>query len=399
VSGPFIDDVAEHAMAALRQDDPDKALTALTEALDKSPDRVDLLNALAVTHLRMGESIKALEVLERAEAIAYDRRDETAAMMMPQITLTKAAAAEDAQRPAVAEAAYRELLAHEEGNPRARSGLAYLLLAWGRTQDGIDELRTYLEHEADEPQFLGATKDFLAAVRSVLDDDVHPKEFVAAHRGSYVQFFDEHAEKLVAEGWIAEAARMHRTPNGDVVHSVPEGARPYAAIRVDLVNPETHQPGLVGDRPVVVALANYEPLARGTMLLSWPARDFDYPAWISTQAPWNHLPITIRFEDPEADAVSLLDGVIETWYTAGFNGDFGSADRGRFHEVTDIAEVEPGVAQVHVDCGRAEAEAVVDLLRRFDRLHDEERIASVLIGRGYVPVGADPDNEADAAYD
>ena len=101
------------------------------------------------------------------------------------------------------------------------------------------------------------------------------------------------------------------------------------------------------------------------------------------------------------DAVALFDRVIGDWYTAGFDGAFGDSERGRLHEITDILSPEAGVAMVQVDCGRAEADAIPDLLRRLDKLHDEHRIASVLVGRGFVPTGADPDNEREreAAYD
>lgn len=400
MSGPFIDDVAERAMAALRKNEPEEALGTLQRALERQPDRMDLLNALAVTQVQLGQSPEALQTIARAEAVAYEKRDETAAMLMPQITLTKAAAAEDALRPAVAEAAYRELLTHEEYNPRARSGLGYLLLSWGRTAEGLAELETYLEHAADEPQYLEVTAELVAAVRKVRDDDVHPKEFIAAHQGMYVSEFDEVANKLTADGgWIAEAARMHRDDDGDVVNTIPEGARPYAAVRVDLVNMATYQPGMVGDQPLVVALAGHEVLARTPVLLSWPARDLDYPAWISTQCPWNHLPLAIRFEETDIDAVAVFDEPVGAWYTAGFDGAFGDSERGRLHEITDIQSPEPGVALVQVDCGRASTEAIPDLLRRLDKLHDRHRIQSVLIGRGFVPTGADPDNEAEPDYD
>ncbi len=399
MSGPFIDDVAERAMAALRANDPDKALVSLQAALERHPERLDLLNALAVTQVQLGQSPEALVTLARAKAVAYEKRDETSAMMMPQITLTEAAAAEDALRPEIAEAAYRELLEHEEGNPRARSGLGYLLLSWGRTQEGLAELGTYLEHEADEPQYIEVSAELRSGVKKVLDDDVHPKEFISAHRGMYVQEFDQVADKLTAEGWIAEAARMHKDDAGNVVNTIPDGARPYAAVRVDLVDMSTYQPGMVGDQPLIVALADHEVLARTPVLLSWPARDYDYPVWVSTQAPWNHLPISIRFDEEGIDAVAVFDEVIGDWYTAGFDGAFGDSDRGRLHEITDIQSPEPGVALVQVDCGRAELDAIPDLLRRLDKLHDEYRIASVLIGRGFVPMEADPDNDADAAYD
>ena len=375
---------ADRAMDALRRGDADQARSALIEALAEGPDRIDLLHALAITELRLGDPRAALEAISRAELLADAQRDEGAAMMMPQIMLAKAAAAEDIGRPAMAEVAYRELLEHEPDNPRSAAGLAHLLLAWGRLDEGMTRLDAYLEASADEPQFLDAARGFLDALRRFRRDDVHPRELLNAHRGAYVEFFDENADRLEQEGWIAEAAHMHRDEQGRVVPVIPEGARPYAGVRVDLVNPATSQPGRVGPEPMMVALAGYEALAQAPVLVDWPAGDVPYPVWVSTQAPWNHLPIQIRFAEP-IDADEAADPTIGDWYGAGFNGAFGTPERGRLHEISDPEIPTAGTVIYYVDCGRAEVRAVEDLMNRLAVLHGTHALAALLIGRGHPP--------------
>ncbi|MBK9370442.1 MAG: hypothetical protein IPN01_29815 [Deltaproteobacteria bacterium] len=52
---------------------------------------------------------------------------------------------------------------------------------------------------------------------------------------------------------------MRRAPDGRLVPSILDGARPYAGVRVDLVDPSTGRAGQVGDQPMVVAVAGLEP--------------------------------------------------------------------------------------------------------------------------------------------
>jgi len=105
--------------------------------------------------------------------------------------------------------------------------------------------------------------------------------------------------------------------------------------------------------------------------------------WVSSQCPWDQLPIAIRFD--EGDPVAQADPTIGDWYTAGFDGAFGSTDRGRFHYISDAQAVDERTVLYHVDCGRAEHNCVEDLLKRLDVLSGKHPIAAVLIGRGFVP--------------
>jgi len=379
------DEVADKALRALRAEDPRAARAALERILEEAPERLDVLHALAVTLLRMGEAGPAMARLEQAEHQARERADETAAALMGAILLTRAAAAEDLYLPGLAEESYREVMEHEEGNPRAAQGLAYLLLAWGRGDHGTAVLDAYIQAALDEAPALAGNRAYVDAWRRFHTDDVHPRMLIEAHRGGYVEFFDHHATAMAEKGWVAEAARMRRDEQGQVVPVIPEGARPYAAVRIDLVDPATGQGGQVGDQPMVVALSGFEPLARAPGLLRWPERDFAFPVWVSTQCPWDQLPVQVALAAPSAATVEALDAVIGDWYTAGFEGGFGASDQGRFHYISDPEMPADGVFVWNVDCGRAEPTAVDDLLKRLAVLHERVGLRQVVLGRGFVP--------------
>ena len=180
----FVDPIAEDAMKVLRGDDPAAAARKLTEMLQQNPERIDLIHALAVTELRMGEAESAWALTIEGERIANQRQDAVAGTVMPQLMLVRAAACEDRYDPGGAETAFKALLDREPFNPRARSGLAHLYLGWGRLDDAIQELRGYLDDGADEQQYIEAQQMLVDAVRKVIADDIHPKEWLEAHRGA-----------------------------------------------------------------------------------------------------------------------------------------------------------------------------------------------------------------------
>lgn len=381
----FNDQVAERTMRALKSEDPEAARAALERIVADHPDRLDVQHALAVTELRLGHAGPALQRLQAIEEQARARGDEASLAVMGQVVLARAAACEDLYAPDRAEDAYRTVMAHEEGNPRAVQGLAYLLFSWGRGEEGAAVLKEYIDGGHDEQAAIEGNRHFLTAWTRLHEDDVHPRMFLEAHRGSYVEFFDHHALRMADQGWIAEAARMRRDEAGNVVNVIPDGARPYAAVRVDLVDPRSGQPGMIGDQPMVVALAGFEPLARAAALTRWPERDHPFPVWVSTQCPWDQLSVQVKLSAPSREAVEALDAVIGDWYSAGFEGAFGTADRGRFHYISDPELQTHDVLSYDVDCGRAELTAVTDLLKRLSVLHDRVGIGGVLLGRGYVP--------------
>ena len=382
------DVLAERALKILNEGDPRDARKLLLEAVEAAPDRADLLHALAVVQLQLGESEQGFRLVQEAiaraeEQLADPARRDQAATMLEGFLLTAAAACEDLGDAANAVGAYQRVLQLNPGQPRARGGMAYALLAWGLLDEGCKELATYIEEDRDEDPFIEGAKSLLENIQKFRREDNHPREFLAAHQGSYKSMFDHYAAEQEKLGWIAEAARMKRAPDGRVVPSIPEGARPYAGVRVDLVDPQTGQVGQVGDQPMVVALADYQPLARTNILFAW--RDLPFDLRVSSQAPWDQLPILFALKSPGKAAINAMDQLVGDWYSAGFEGAFGHSDSGRFHYVSD-PEVQPDyrVVVYHFDLGRADLRAIDDLIRRLTVFHDRYALEKVIIGRGYL---------------
>ena len=375
------EELARKAIAAAQQGNPKEARAALQEALAQNPERLDLRHALTVTHLQLGEPLLALESNQELYEMAMEVADEAALALMAQIVLTRAAIYEDLAQPGEAEAAYREVLSNEADHPSAQQGLGYLLLGWGRTDEGLQQLQALADNEGEDPEVREATRKFIEAMAKFKSNDVHPKNFLQAHEESYVEFFDFHADQMTAKGWYAEAARMRR--DGDrIVPVIPDGARPYAAMRLDLVDPQTGQPGLVGEEPMIVAIDGYEALGHAPVLFQAPP-DQPFRVWISSQCPWNNLSIQIRFHDRGAQEAA--DGVIGDWYRAGFDGEFGTKDKGRFHTISEPVALSADTLAYEVDCGRADVRCVESLLQRLTVLHSSRPIRDVVLGRGFLP--------------
>lgn len=384
--------LAEKAMRVLNEGDPREARKLLLEATQLAPERPDLMNALGIVHLQLGEPeigrqliVEAIGLAERAGFEEPEKRDQLR-MMVESFQLGLAAASEDLDEPAEAKHAYDQILGSNPGHPRARAGRAHLYLAWGQVEAGLAELRAYIQEDRDENTFIDGASAMANAVDQFRKDDIHPHEILVAHRGSYVDFFDHHAREQQAKGWIAEAARMKRAPDGKIVPMLADGARPYAAVRVDLVNPATSEVGQIGDQPMVVALANYQALARAPVVFDTPGHPF--PVGISTQTPWDQLPIAVLFagSDAAGSALDALDAVIGDWYMRGWDGEFGSKDGHRLHYISDPEPRRGGRGVVYnVDMGRSRLDAIDDLMRRLEVLHGQHPIAKVVIGRGHLP--------------
>lgn len=381
--------LAEQALKQLDQGDPRAAREMLLRAVEAAPDRVDLLHALGVVHLQLGEPELAVRLIEeavsRVDALVLSRlpaeRPHFTAMR-DGFRLGLAAAHEDLDAPSAAESLYRRILSDSPGHPRARQALAHLLLALGRTPEGLAELEAYLAEGTDSPDFLAGARAYAEDVARFVRHNIQPREFLVAHRESYVEMFNHYAEEQERLGWVAEAARMTRNADGRVVPNIPEGARPYAAVRVDLVNPNTSQVGQVGDQPMVVALAEYQPLSQAPT--TFGVGGVPFALLISSQCPWDQLPISILFA--AGGGVEALDPLIGDWYHAGFEGAFGTREAQRFHYISDPDVKRGGRGVTYtVDLGRSRVEALDDLLRRLVGFHAEHPIRTVLVGRGYLP--------------
>lgn len=379
--------LAEQALRVLNEGDPREARKLLMQAVEAAPHRADLLNALGVVQLQLGEPELGRPLIEQAVQVATmqladPKLKDAASTMIDSFLLSLAAASEDMDDPAGAREAYQRILARTPGQPRARMSLAHLLLALGELDAASKELAVYIEEDRDDNEYVDAAKQLLAQLDQFRSKAITPREFLLAHQGAYTEFFDEHAEEQGKLGWIAEAARMKRAPDGRIVPMIAEGARPYAAVRVDLVNPKTSEIGQVGDQPMVVALADYPVLARAPIVVELLYAPI--PTFFSSQAPWDQLPIHVLFESK--GALDALDGLMGDWYMAGWDGAFGTRDGGRLHYISDPDPKRDGRGVTyHVDCGRARVDAIDDLLRRLEGLHSQFRIARVLIGRGFLP--------------
>ncbi len=376
-----LDQCVRAAMEALNGGDPDSARKHLHAALEIDPARPDLLHALGALELQRGAPGEARPLVMRALDLLASGAVPEAAAMKPHFQLSLATIAEAEDKPAEAEAAYRAVLAEDSRHGEALAGLGRLQLASGAIDAGLATLQVGLSvvsegGSAPEADGMRAFIDAVVAFR-----ERHPRALLEAHRDRYCAFFDHHANQMAEKGWIAEAARMRRAPDGGIEPDIPQDARPYAATRIDLVDPATGQGGLVGDQPMLVALPGLEPLVRAPVLFPWPEQPFE--VLVSTQCPWDHLPVQVMLES--GDPVELVDPVVGTWYTLGFEGRFGSAQAGRFHFVSPPdRRSETGVVYV-LDLGRASFEAVDDLLARLADLHAQHPIRRVILGRGHLP--------------
>ena len=330
---------------------------------------------MAVILLQLGRPGEALPHLESALELAWEANVPGA--FLAHIHTALAAAHEDLDHPGRALEIYDKLY-DIDARHEARSSHAHLLLGMGRTDEGIEELGRYLELADVADEFKEAASSFM---KDVVDfrDDCDPRELLGAHRGGYVEFFDAKAAEMAEQGWIAEPARMTRAPDGRLLPVIPEGARPYAAVRVDLASPEGGA-GQIGDQPMIVALAGFETLAQAPV--SFLDKTQPFPIWIASQCPWDQMPITVVVG--RGDAEELVEPIVAEWYTAGFNGAFGSAELGRFHYISDPEPTHDGRGvRFHVDLGRAELRCIDALIDALVPVHSVHGVDKLLFGRGH----------------
>lgn len=226
-----------------------------------------------------------------------------------------------------------------------------------------------------------AARAVVDASRALLDSEEDPSVFLRAHQGSYKAYFDEVAGEQ--PGWYAEAARMHKADNGEIKPILPQGARPYAMSRVDLVDPSSGEVASIysDTEPMIVSVEGLEPLAQLPIMFPW--RGWSFETWVCSQCPWHWLTVTVQFRDRVPE--EALDTVIADWYLAGYNGDFGDKDAGRFHYVTSPIPYGSTTVSYTVDLGRARYEAIEALLKRLTVLHERHPIRRVLLGQGHLP--------------
>ena len=378
-----VEAIVGQAMEALSKGDPQRARELFGQAQRQAGDRPDLLHAIGAVELQLGAPGEARQPVERALALLEGQQDPQAVEMRAHFTLTLGAIEEAQDRPAAAMEAFDRVLRNRPGDFQAQSARATLQLALGEIEPALLALKRLTAPQPAQTEAASTERaklgEFVRCLERWLQSHEHPRSLLEAHREGYCRFFDHHASQMAEKGWIAEAARMKRDQDGNVVLDLPQDARPYAGVRVDLVDPASGQAGQVGDQPMIVAKPGYQPLASTPVLLPWPNRPF--PTYISTQAPWDQLPIQILLEG--GDPLQLLDPVMGQWFSAGFNGAFGAKDQGRFHYISD-PELRDNAAVYHVDLGRARLEAVDDLLQRLGELHALHPLRRLILGRGHL---------------
>lgn len=376
--------LAQEALQLLEQGDFHEARRLLRLALDGAPGRPDLLHALAFVEKRAGEPAAAralaLEALNRLTAFSGADAD----TLRASVVLTLASIFKDLDEPGEALAAYDRVLTLHPSHPDARSGMGFLFLALGRMREGLDQLERLGRESLATDEATEACRQYVeAATRWQAQPSPDARRFLQAHQGVYSGFFTHCEKQVAARGWLAEKELTRRGSNGELVSVVPEGARAYARVRLDLVDPSTGQGGLVGEEPVPAALAGYEALARSPCLLPWPS-PLPFEVWISTVCPWNDLPIQV--ETVGADPLLAVDPVVGAWYQAGFDGAFGAGGKGFFHRISE-PEVRHGHGLAYnVDMGRAGVGAIEDLVARLVALHGTSPLKAVVLGQGFLPL-------------
>ena len=377
-----MDTIAEKAIAAMHMEDTGEAMNAVSRLVAEAPERLDLRHSLATLFLRAGNYPAARETVEEALRMLAAAPPDTASTLRAPLLLLLANAQEEMALPREAEQSYLQLLDQEPGHSYARLRYGYLLVAWGRAREGVEIFEDYAARGEDDPDSLQAHRSLAEGIRAFMDSDTSPENFLRAHMECYVEEFDLLAAKMESQGWHAEAARMTRAEDGSLRPVIAEGARPYAGIRVDLVNPETMQPGRIGEAPLLVGLQGHEALAQLPVVTEWPG-GHPFPVYVSSQCPWNNLSIQIRMI---GDPGERADGAVGAWYEEGFNGAFGTGTKGMLHEISEPVFPGPSCVAYYVDCGRAGLSAVDDLLARLGILHASHPLAAVLLGNGQLPM-------------
>jgi len=381
--------VEEHARAGIEAINDKRFTDAIGHfeaALREEPDRPDMTNALGMAHLHRGDAGNAITHLERAVELAEPYESDEHQDMKRHFHSGLAAAYSLMDRVGDSVRVLRGMVERWPSDLEAHLQLGQTLLASCQLDEALE---AYSAATAVVDKEGGAAIAALSGAIAAWRESEEPaKIFLEAHAQSYADYFDEVAKEQEEQGWYAEAARMSKV-GGEVVPVVADGARPYALTRVDLVNPADGTVSSVysDKEPMIVAVDGLDPLAHMAVMLPWDA-GYPFDVWVCTRSPWHWLPITIQVQNAalgELALVETIDALIGDWYLAGYNGEFGTGDRGRFHYITDPDTIGGRAVSYTVDLGRADFAAVSALLRRLAVLHDSTPIDRVLLGQGRLP--------------
>jgi tetratricopeptide (TPR) repeat protein len=382
-----LDEHARAGIAAINEHRYDDAIASFQKALAIDDSRPDLNNALGMAYLHRGEAGSAVPYLERAVQLAEPFDAEEHQDMKRHFHLMLATTYELLDRTADARRMLEQSVQRWPDVIEPRLQLAQLLLGSCALDEGVAAYAALAKHPGLDEDRQEAAQAVVDAIGAWRESDVDAGTFLRAHAEGYQNYFAEILNQSGMEGWYAEAARMARGADGEVKPIIPQGARPYAMQRVDLVNPQDGQVATIHNEqePLVIALNGLEPLAQLPILLPWAGKAF--PVWVCTRCPWHWLPITVQFEQaaPDEERIAALDPVIGDWYLAGFNGDYGDKDKGRFHFVTDPEPMGDRAVAYTIDLGRSKYEAIDGLIKRLEVLHERRPIRRLLLGQGHLP--------------
>lgn len=380
------EEFAHQGMQAIEAKDIETAIASFEQAVALAPDRPDMNNALATAYMHAGRVYEAVSYLERAVELAEPFTAPEHQELKQSFHLELATAYTLTERTADARAVLERAIAVWPDARTPRMQLGSLLLASCQLDAGLAVFREVAQHPGLEEGDREAARALVGSAEAFLESEHPASIFLQGHCEKYAEYFDECAAEHA--DWYAEAQRMVRGEDGEPKPIRAEGAKPYAMIRVDLVNPGTGEvAGVYSDSEMmVIALNGLEALAQLPILFPWKA-DVSFEVWVCSQVPWHWLAFTVEFEDGDAIEVKAeaLDATIGDWYLAGFNGDFGTQDSGRFHYITDPEPASSCGISYTADFGRARFECIPALLARLSVLHLTHPIRRVLFGRGHLP--------------
>lgn len=375
---------ARSGIAAINEKKYDEAVTAFKSALSLDPTRPDINNALGMAYVHRGDVGNAIPHLEEAVKLARAYTAEEHQEMRRHFHVGLATAYQLYEQLSDAEEVLRDIIKQWPNDAEAHLQLAQLLVGSCRVEEGLQAYNDAMPCLDNDGKH--AVDALVGSTRLFLESEHEADIFLKAHRDEYVRYFDEVAGPRVEEGWMAEAARMGRGEDGEPVPIVAEGARPYALTRVDLVDPVKQEiSGVYSEEaPMVVAVEGLDPLAQVPVLLPWSGWGFE--VWVCSRCPWHWLSITIQVnEGASSEWQREIDELIGGWYLEGWNGSFGTQDAGRFHYIGDPEAVGEYALSYVVDLGRAEFDAIGDLLRKLTVASDRLSLRRVMFGRGRLP--------------
>ena len=379
-----LDKHARAGIEAINENRLNEAIAHLQEALKLDDSRPDLNNALGMTFLRRGDAANGLPYLKRAVELAEPYTQPEHQEMRQHFHLGLATAQQALDLISDSMSTLNDAVSRWPNSFESRLQLAQLQMQIGELDEGVASFRALYADQAVDPEYREMSKVLANAVAAFTESNLSGEIFLQAHQGSYKDYFDEVSAEQIRNGWYAEAARMKRGPGGEPQPIIAQGAKPYAMERVDLVNPQDGTAANVYSEtePMIVTVNGFEPLAQVPVVFPWPGQAFDVR--VCSRCPWHWLDIFVQFTQPGTaeQLINRIDPTIGDWYLAGFNGDFGEKDSGRFHYVTDPEVIGDRAVNYRVDLGRARFEAVENLLKRLDVLHTQTPIERVLFGQG-----------------